>query len=95
MNGGRLHRGVYTCRVCNNGLTVTPGRQQICISTEASGGHKALNGNEEGLKGGTHSGGGGGALRSPVPAAQPAAATRPIPKSWLRGCEWKGWENNY
>lgn len=29
------------CGVCNNGLTVTPGRQQICIFTEASGGHKA------------------------------------------------------
>lgn len=28
-------------RVWNNGLTVTPGRQQICIFTEASGGHKA------------------------------------------------------
>lgn len=26
---------------CSNGLTGTPARQQICILTEASGGHKA------------------------------------------------------
>lgn len=71
----------------SNGLTGTPARQQICILTEASGGHKA----DMATRG----------VRREVPRGLPGHSTAPATQ--LRGgcsanpreLEWKGWGNNY
>lgn len=72
----------------SKGLTGTPARQQICILTEASGGHKAdmaTRGVRREVPRGL------GAQHGPSNPAAGGGATQPIPES----CEWKGWGNNY
>lgn len=62
----------------SNGLTGTPARQQICILTEALGGHKA----DMATRGVRREVPRGLPGHSTAPATQLRGAAQPIPESW-------------